>query len=90
MVPPTGVFLLISKLHSISAVAVILAHNITIRYYVQVNSMRIKSNLASKWASKHLWGTIYFAVDGTFYIYVYIINSSLKTECKFLKNFYNN
>ena len=24
-----------------------------------------KSNVASKWASKHLWGTIYFAFDGT-------------------------
>ena len=32
-------------------------HNIiTINYYMQVNSLRLKLNLASKWASKHLWG----------------------------------
>ena len=24
--------------------------------YVQVNSTRLKQNLASKWATKHLWG----------------------------------
>ena len=35
-------------------------------YYVQVNSLRLKSSVASKWASKHLWGTIYFAGDDTF------------------------
>ena len=34
--------------------------------YVQVNSLRLKSSVASKWAGKHLWGTIYFAVDGTY------------------------
>ena len=32
---------------------------------MQVNSLRLKSNVASKWASKHLWGAINFAVDGT-------------------------
>ena len=25
-------------------------------YYGQVNSLRLKSSEASKWASKHLWG----------------------------------
>ena len=25
-------------------------------YYGQVNSLRLKSSVASKWASKHLWG----------------------------------
>ena len=25
-----------------------------------------KFSVVSKWASKHLWGTIYFDVDGTF------------------------
>ena len=34
-------------------------------YYGQVNSLRLKSSAASKWASKHLWGNIYFAGDGT-------------------------
>ena len=35
-------------------------------YYGQVNSLRLKSSIASKWASKHLWGgIIYFAGDGT-------------------------
>ena len=49
-------YLLISKLHFILAVANLLAHNnITISYYVQVNSLRLKSSVASKWASKHLW-----------------------------------
>ena len=32
-------------------------NNITINYYYgQVNSLRLKSSVASKWASKHLWG----------------------------------
>ena len=26
------------------------------RYYRQVNSLRLKSSVASKWATKHLWG----------------------------------
>ena len=36
-------------------------------YYGQVNSLQLQSSvaLASKWASKHLWGTIFFAGDGT-------------------------
>ena len=34
-------------------------------YYGQVNSLQLQSSVASKWASKHLWGTIYFAGDGT-------------------------
>ena len=25
-------------------------------YYGQVNSLRLKTSVASKWASKHLWG----------------------------------
>ena len=36
------------------------------REYVLVNSLQLKLSIASKWASKHLWGTIYFDVDGTF------------------------
>ena len=67
---PKGVYLLISKLNSILAVANLLAHNnisyITISCYVQVNSLRLKSNLASKWKKVHTFGgTIYFAVDDT-------------------------
>ena len=33
-------------------------------YYGQVKWLRLKLSVASKWASGHLWGTIYFAVDG--------------------------
>ena len=63
---PKCIYLPISKLHSILAIENSLAHNnITMIYYVQVNSLRLKSNVAWKWASKHLWGAIYFAVDGT-------------------------
>ena len=43
-------------IHSILAVANLLAHNnITVIYYMQLNSLRLKSSVASKWASKHLW-----------------------------------
>ena len=56
-----GVYVPISKMHFIIAVANLLAHNyITMRYYVQVNSLRLKSKVASKWASKHLWGFYLF------------------------------
>ena len=34
-------------------------------YYGQVNSLRVKSSVVSKWTRKHLWGNIYFAGDGT-------------------------
>ena len=55
--PPKGVYLTISKLHSILAIANLLAHyNITTSYYGQVNSLLLKSSVASKWASKLLWG----------------------------------
>ena len=50
---PKGVYLVISKLHFILGVENLLAHkNTTINYYVQVNSLRLKSNVASEWASK--------------------------------------
>ena len=64
MVPPKGVYYLpISKLHSILAVANLLAPNkITICYYAQINSLELKSSVASK----TFGGTIYFAADGTF------------------------
>ena len=52
-----GVYWSISKLHLILAVANLLAHNnVTISYYVQVHSLRLKQSVASKWTSKHLWG----------------------------------
>ena len=39
----------------------LLAHNnIAINYYVQVNSLRLKSNITLKWACKHLWGCYLF------------------------------
>ena len=56
-----GVYFPISKLHSILAVLNLLIHNnMSINnnyyYYVQVNSLRLKLSLVSKWASKHFWG----------------------------------
>ena len=40
----------------------LLAHNdITISYYVHENSLRLKSSVASKWTSKHLWGCHFYA-----------------------------
>ena len=54
---PKDVYLSISQLHSILAVANLLAHNnLWLCYYGQVNSVRLKYNVASKWASKNHWG----------------------------------
>ena len=56
---PNGVYLPISKLHSILPVTNLLAHNNRIvNYYIwaSINSLRLKLSVASKWASKHLWG----------------------------------
>ena len=36
----------------------------------KVNYLRLKSSVASKWASKLLRGTIYFAVDVTYIVNV--------------------
>ena len=50
------VFLPVLELQSILAIPNLLAHNsITISYYGQVNSVRLKSSVALKWACKHLW-----------------------------------
>ena len=47
----------ILKLHSNIAVANLVAHkNLWLCYYVQVSLLRLKKNVAAKWASKHLWG----------------------------------
>ena len=63
---PKGVYLPIPKLRSILAAANLRAHNnLWFCYYGQVNSLWLKSNIASKLASKHFGGTIYFAGDGT-------------------------
>ena len=52
---PKGVYLPISKLHSILAIANLLAHNkLWLCYYEQVNSLMQKSNVAFKWANKNL------------------------------------
>ena len=52
---PKGVYLPISKLHSSLVVANLPAHNnLWLCYYVQVNSLWLKSSVASKWASKYL------------------------------------
>ena len=76
--PLKGFYLPISKLCSIIlAVANLLAHNnVTISYYGQVNSVRLKSSSASKWASKDPWHTIYFAVDHHIFHY---LNSTLRS-----------
>ena len=79
---PKDVYLTISKQHYISGVRNLLAHNnITMSYYVQVNSLRLKLNVASKWASKHLWGnhlfccwlyTLFVNFQSLCYSYAYI------------------
>ena len=52
---PKVFYLSIWNIRYILAVAKLLAHNnITICYYGQINSLRLKSNVASEWASKHL------------------------------------
>ena len=52
MIPPKGVYWPISNIHYISALANLLVHNKTwLCYYVQVISLRIISNVASKLAS---------------------------------------
>ena len=67
MIPPKGAYLNISKLHYILAVANLLVHNnITISYYVQVNSFQLKSSVVLEMGKQTpMGGTIYFAVDGT-------------------------
>ena len=45
-----------SYTHFILAVPNLLAHNnITISYYGQVNSLLLKSSVASKWTTNHFW-----------------------------------
>ena len=68
---PKGIYLPISKQHSILAVPNLLAHNsITVSYIVQVDFLHLKSNVASKWASIHIYrGTIYFAVYGIYRLF---------------------
>ena len=41
------------------------SNKFALSYYGQVNSVRLKSSVASIWASKHLWDNIYFAGFGT-------------------------
>ena len=63
---PKVVYLAISKLHSILAVANLLAHNfITISYYGQVNSLKLKSSVALNGQVNPFGGAIYFTVDDT-------------------------
>ena len=55
---PKGVYLPISKLHSILAAPNLLPHiDIAIKYYLQL-IIELESNVASNCASKHLWVTI--------------------------------
>ena len=54
---PQCAYLPISKLHSILAVANLLAlNNLWLCCYGQVNSLQLKSSVASKWVSKHILG----------------------------------
>ena len=67
----------ISKLPCILAVANLLAHNnITISYYVHVNSQQLNSNVASKWASKQLW--VYHLFCCVMVHFTYIIFTSFE------------
>ena len=53
-----GVYLPISMQNSILVVPEFTCYYVqyTIRYYVQVNSLRLKSSVSSKWENKLLWG----------------------------------
>ena len=64
---PKGVYLPISKLHSVLALANLFAHNnITISYYVQVNSLYGSNQVQLRNGQIDTYrGTIYFAADGT-------------------------
>ena len=55
----------------------LLAHN-NKSYYGQVNSLQLRSNVASKWASKHLWGIIYFAVGENRHLLTFMIKSCIQ------------
>ena len=71
-----------SKLHLILALPNILAHyNITISYYVQVNSLWLKSNVVSKWASKKLWGG-----GGSLFILLLMVHYVQLSDIKKRKN----
>ena len=52
-----GFYLPILKLQYILAVANLLAANLWLCYYGQVNLLQLKSSVASEWACKLLWGT---------------------------------
>ena len=81
---PKGIYLPISKLHSVLVVVYLLAHNnLWLCYYGQGNSLRLKSSVASILASTHFGGTIYFAVDGTISVkpvlfFPHLLNKILK------------
>ena len=69
----------ISKLHSILAIANLLAHNnITISYYGQV----VKIECSIRNGQVNIFGgTIYFAVDDTYIIITSSIECYLQTIC---------
>ena len=56
--PFSNICTIASKINgTLKAQRCLLAHNnIMINYYGQVNSVRLKSSVASKWARKYLWG----------------------------------
>ena len=61
-------------------------------YYGQVNSLLLKSSVALKWASKHLWGTIYFAGDGTllflglWHVHIFCSNALVRVDFEYDRN----
>ena len=67
MVPHKGVYFIISKLHSILAVANLLAHNniSQICYCSQISLQSAAVNCIFFWQSDSFGGNIYFAGDGT-------------------------
>ena len=80
-----GVYVPISKLHSILVIANLLAHNnLWLCYYGPVNSLRLKSNVTSIWACKTLGCTIYFAV---YFLLIFPIAVLL---CEGMKVYYTN
>ena len=55
MVPQRSLLAHFEATHDFSVFDLLTHNNITISYCGQVNSLRLKSSVASKWADKQLW-----------------------------------
>ena len=64
-----------------------LAHNnLWLCYNMQANSLRLKSSVASKWVSKHLWGVSFILLLMVLVIAVKLLIAALVTKLPKYKN----